>query len=266
MLACARVAASSHCATNFPPHTATLADPIHARLIWALGAANAQLAALEALGDEATLEQLEAAPDTDGAGARKDEARSQLEALRELEELVKGCKGTVSEAVARRAQELGVGDAPPPKQPRGPKKKKGPRASEVAPRLPYWRYTSIDGVEIRVGRRAEDNDDLSCGAQHRDGADWWMHAAGCPGSHVVIRTHDDAPPKGTITDAAALAAKYSKARQRGRTPVTLCRCRQISKPRGAKAGLVQIRGDARTVRTDVFAEASRLKRLEETKH
>lgn len=202
----------------------------------------------------------------DAAAARVSDARQKLEALRDLEAAARACAGEgVSDEVAAAALALGVGDAPPPKQPRGPKRKKGPPASSVAPRKPYWRYTSADGVEIRVGRRAADNDELSCDPAHRDAADWWLHAAGCPGSHVVIRTHADDVPKETLADAAALAAKNSKARQRGKAPVTLCRCRQVSKPRGAKAGLVQLSGDVRTVKSDVSAEGARLERLEATK-
>lgn len=129
-------------------------------------------------------------------------------------------------------------------------------------------YTSVDGVEIRVGRGSADNDKLSCDPQYRDsqvrerccvavhvrgtssvammratsrvlqrrcrvgapvcpleGAerrrrrrrrqDWWLHVAGHPGSHVVIRSHDNNLPLAlpeTLRDAAVLAAKHSKVR------------------------------------------------------
>ena len=45
----------------------------------------------------------------------------------------------------------------------------------------------MGSAEIRVGKGAGDNDKLSLEPEHRDGHDWWLHAAGCPGSHVVIR-------------------------------------------------------------------------------
>ena len=84
------------------------------------------------------------------------------------------------------AEALGVGDAPPKRPPRPAKKQKvkGPRPT---PRLPYRVFTSDGGAEIRVGKTASDNDSLSCDPAHRDGDDWWLHAAGCPGSHVVVR-------------------------------------------------------------------------------
>ena len=78
-------------------------------------------------------------------------------------------------------------------------------------KLCTWTFTSADGVDIRVGRTSSDNDEVSCNPECRDSKDWWMHAAGCPGSHVVIRyTGDEGPPRETVTDAALLAAVNSK--------------------------------------------------------
>jgi hypothetical protein len=34
--------------------------------------------------------------------------------------------------------------------------------------------------------------------EYTDSADWWMHVAGCAGSHVVIRCHDDQLPEVSI--------------------------------------------------------------------
>ena len=45
----------------------------------------------------------------------------------------------------------------------------------------------------------------------------------------------------------------------------MVRCRQVSKPRGAKPGLVQLSGDVRTVSVCVKDEADRLERLTATK-
>uniref|UniRef100_A0A7S1BVA7 NFACT RNA-binding domain-containing protein n=1 Tax=Corethron hystrix TaxID=216773 RepID=A0A7S1BVA7_9STRA len=157
---------------------------------------------------------------------------------------------------------LEVTDAPPVRPPPGPKKPKGPRAS-ASVRLPYRRFYAESGVEIRVGKSAEDNDVLSTAPEHRDSVDWWMHASGCPGSHVVIRTHGT-PEKEVVEDAAALAASYSKFKGQRRVKVNLCRCREVSKPPGAKPGLVMIRGDVRTVTVDTKEAAARLKRLDET--
>jgi hypothetical protein len=56
-----------------------------------------------------------------------------------------------------------------------------------------------------------------------------------------------------------------KAAQNRKSGVTLVRCRQVSKPRGAKAGLVHLSGDVRTVTVNIPNEMERLKRLELTK-
>ena len=83
---------------------------------------------------------------------------------------------------------------------------------------------------------------------------------------MVIRyVGDDGPPKETTTDAALLAAKHSKATQTGKAKVSMVRCRQVSKPRGAKPGLVQLSGEVRTVTVCVKDEAARLERLAATK-
>jgi len=159
--------------------------------------ANADLAELEACEDAAPVrEQLETAQ----------ERIAQLAELEHGLEGVKNAKDPAYPALCRLATDLGVGDQPPPRPERGPKKAKGKKPS---PRKPYWTFVSADGIQIRVGRAASDNDVLSCNPEHRDGQDWWMHAAMCPGSHVVIRSHADLPSE-TITDAAVLAAKYSK--------------------------------------------------------
>jgi len=182
--------------------------------------------------------------------------------LAELERLEEDLRGTknLSEELAGRARDLGVSDKPPPSPPRGPGKTKGPRGA-VAPRKPYKTYVSSDGIEIRVGRTAKDNDLLSLKPEFRDSRNWWLHASGCPGSHVVIRCVEEDLPKDTVLDAAALAAKYSKA-SGSRVKVSLTRCRNISKPPGAKPGLVNLSGDVRTVKVDMRTEASRLERLE----
>ncbi len=206
--------------------------------------------------------------------AKLEAEQGRLHALNELEAelaLVKPKEGvTAGSALEVTLLELGVNDAPPPQAPRGPKKPKGPKGAgqPKGPRKPYRSYASADGVEIRVGRTAKDNDELSVSSARESPRCWWMHAAGCPGSHVVIQCEgeDDgvALPKATVLDAAVLAANYSKAAGSRRVKVSLTRCRSVSKPAGAKPGLVNINGgDVRTVTVDMKAEAPRLARLQE---
>ena len=238
-----------------------------------LGKAEERAAACEAKQDElmarddTPLEELEALPN---CAELRQAVDSALERITKLQELSDGLQSVRSAEDARfselvlLATALDVGDAPPARPP--PKKKvKGPRPNK-GPRIPYRTYVSAGGAEIRVGRTAADNDLLSCDPAHRDSADWWLHASGCPGSHVTIRAETlggaGELPEEVELDAAILAAKYSKAQQTGKVPVNLCQARQVSKPLGAKPGLVQLSGDVRTVRIDWRYEQKRLERLE----
>ena len=99
--------------------------------------------------------------------------------------------------------------------------------------------------------------------EHRDGADWWMHASGCPGSHVVIRSHDENVNEDVVKDAAALAARQSKCTG-SVIKVSMVRCRNVTKPRGAKAGLVQLSGNIRTISVRMTEAEARLDRLDST--
>lgn len=215
--------------------------------------------------DNPALDDLEALPNCE---ALRQAAAEQLAEVEELQKLSDGLHATSSAedpgfvGLAALAERLGVGDEPPPRPP--PKKKaKGPRPSK-APRVPYRTYRVTEGAEVRVGRTAADNDQLSCDPAHRDGRDWWLHAAGCAGSHVVVRAGElgDDLPAEVAMDAAVLAARYSKAPQSGVASVNLCRARQVSKPAGAKPGLVQLSGDVRTLRVEWRREKQRLERLE----
>jgi predicted ribosome quality control (RQC) complex YloA/Tae2 family protein len=104
---------------------------------------------------------------------------------------------------------------------------------------PYRTFV-VDGFEILVGRGEDDNDTLTFDVAEPH--DLWLHVAGgTAGSHVVIRNPDQGEvPRSVVEAAAAAAAWYSKARGAPRVEVHLCRASDVSKPRGAPAGLVQL--------------------------
>jgi predicted ribosome quality control (RQC) complex YloA/Tae2 family protein len=104
------------------------------------------------------------------------------------------------------------------------------------------RASSIEGFEVLVGRGDRENDALTF--RIAEPRDFWLHVAGCPGSHVVVRNPDDLPelPKAVLDGAARLAAFHSKARNRsGKVDVHVCRVADIAKVRGAPAGEVRLR-------------------------
>jgi predicted ribosome quality control (RQC) complex YloA/Tae2 family protein len=104
---------------------------------------------------------------------------------------------------------------------------------------PYRTFV-VEGWEILVGRGEADNDHLTFDVAQPD--DLWLHVAGgTPGSHVIVRNPDKGVvPKSVIDVAAAAAAYYSKARGAPRVEVHVCFARDVKKPRGAPAGLVEI--------------------------
>jgi predicted ribosome quality control (RQC) complex YloA/Tae2 family protein len=103
-----------------------------------------------------------------------------------------------------------------------------------------YRTLRIGGFEVLVGRGDEDNDHLTFDVAEPQ--DLWLHVAGgAAGSHVVVRNPEGVPvPPEVVQGAAAAAAWYSKARAAARVEVHYCRAGDVSKPRGAPPGLVQL--------------------------
>ena len=109
------------------------------------------------------------------------------------------------------------------------------RAARPAP--PYRSYTSSGGLEIRVGRGARRNDDLTF--RHSRPMDVWLHARHAAGAHVILRwTRPERPPAADLEEAAVLAANHSGARASGTVPVDWTRRKWVRKPRGAPPGAV----------------------------
>jgi hypothetical protein len=103
--------------------------------------------------------------------------------------------------------------------------------------LPYRVYLTSGGLEVRVGRSARHNDELTF--HHSAPGDIWLHARSVPGSHVILRWRfQDAPPARDLLEAATLAALYSKARSSALVPVDWTRRKHVRKPRGAAPGAV----------------------------
>jgi predicted ribosome quality control (RQC) complex YloA/Tae2 family protein len=103
-----------------------------------------------------------------------------------------------------------------------------------------YRTILVEGWEVLVGRGDEDNDYLTFTVG--EPRDLWLHVAGgTAGSHVVVRNPEGSEvPREVVEKAAALAAWYSKSRGAPRVEVHYCRVSDVSKPRGAPAGLVQL--------------------------
>ena len=70
------------------------------------------------------------------------------------------------------------------------------------------------------------------------GNDWWFHAKGIPGSHVIVKTEGKELPDRTFEEAAALAAYYSSARDSDKVEIDYVERKHVKKPGGAKPGFV----------------------------
>lgn len=114
------------------------------------------------------------------------------------------------------------------------------REAKPAPRLPYRTFLSADGLRILVGKGNADNDELTLRIAGPN--DIFLHVRGTPGAHVIVPLGKGGEiPEQTLLDAASLALHYSKMRNAGAADVTWTPRRCVSKPRGAKPGLVQVR-------------------------
>ena len=122
---------------------------------------------------------------------------------------------------------------------RKPAVKEKLKAKETPVSTVARKFTSSDGFEILVGKRAKDNDVLTF--RIAKSLDTWMHAADYPGSHVVVRNPNRKEiPQRTLHEAAQLAAFYSQGKSQPKAAVHYTQKKFVNKPKGAVAGLVSL--------------------------
>jgi hypothetical protein len=155
----------------------------------------------------------------------------------------------------RRAQAPSVGldapgtaaSAPAPKEGAAGEARAGgarewPFAHEGGEYKDVARFLSSDGYTLLRGKNAKGNHGL---LRIGKGHDYWLHADGGPGAHVIIRrAHAEDPvPERTLREAAALALEKSWRSGEGGGTVMLALLRHVHGLKGAKAGTVRV--DAR---------------------
>ena len=99
-----------------------------------------------------------------------------------------------------------------------------------------FHYISSDGYHMYVGKNNFQNEDLTF--KVAVGNDWWFHAKGVPGSHVIVKTNGDTLPDATFEEAARLAAYYSKNRGAEKAEIDYVERKFVKKVAGAKPGFV----------------------------
>lgn len=114
-------------------------------------------------------------------------------------------------------------------------RRKGGAKKEKITSKPFH-YISSDGFHMYVGKNNFQNDELTF--KFAVGNDWWFHAKGQPGSHVIVRTEGAELPDATFEEAARLAAHYSKGRGQEKVEIDYTEKKNVKKPGGAKPGFV----------------------------
>lgn len=99
-----------------------------------------------------------------------------------------------------------------------------------------FHYVSSDGFDIYVGKNNYQNDELTF--KFATGNDWWFHAKGIPGSHVILKNDGREIPDTTFEEAGRLAAYYSKGRGQEKVEIDYTPKKNIKKTPGGKPGFV----------------------------
>ncbi len=99
-----------------------------------------------------------------------------------------------------------------------------------------FHYISSDGFHIYVGKNNLQNEELTF--KFATGGDWWFHAKGMPGSHVIVKSGGEELPDSTFEEAARLAAYYSKGKGQEKVEIDYVEKKHVKKPNGSKPGFV----------------------------
>lgn len=99
-----------------------------------------------------------------------------------------------------------------------------------------FHYISSDGYHMYVGKNNFQNEELTF--KFATGNDWWFHAKGVPGSHVIVKSEGDEMPDRTFEEAGKLAAYYSKSKGQEKVEIDYIQKKHVKKPSGTKPGFV----------------------------
>lgn len=99
-----------------------------------------------------------------------------------------------------------------------------------------FHYLSSDGYHIYVGKNNYQNDELTF--KFATGNDWWFHAKGMPGSHVIVKSNNEELPDRVFEEAGKLAGYYSNGRNSEKVEIDYLQKKNVKKPNGAAPGFV----------------------------
>jgi predicted ribosome quality control (RQC) complex YloA/Tae2 family protein len=116
-----------------------------------------------------------------------------------------------------------------------------------------FKHYLVDGkYNVFVGKDSKNNDLLTTKFAKQN--DYWFHARGASGSHVVLRVENtkEPIPKNILKKAAALSAYHSKAKTSGMVPVAYTFKKYVVKKKGDPAGTVHLlREDVLIVKPEI---------------
>ena len=101
----------------------------------------------------------------------------------------------------------------------------------------YLTFKTSGGYTVYCGKNNVANDYLTFKKAER--GDWWFHAKNTPGSHVImVASGLEEPSAEDFTEAATIAAVYSKAGEGAAAEIDYTLVRHIKKPPASKPGFV----------------------------
>ncbi len=100
-----------------------------------------------------------------------------------------------------------------------------------------FHYISSDGFHMYVGKNNFQNEELTF--KFAAGNDWWFHAKGMAGSHVIVKLGSaEEMPDRTFEEAGMLAGYYSKGKELDKVEIDYIQKKHIKKPNSSKPGFV----------------------------
>lgn len=188
------------------------------------------------------------------AGVRADATRALVTEIRQLQELadelIDGDPTLLTEKLPTQLRREWSRVEPTSEHHLSGTSKQERRKKQRHRRLPYRSYSSPSGHEIRVGRGARDNDELTLRLSR--GNDLFLHVRGRPGAHVIVCRPGKNPSPALLLLAAQLALANSGIGDGDRAEVLWTRVKEVRKPRGMAPGAVLLRSEK-----VLYVEASR---------
>ena len=114
--------------------------------------------------------------------------------------------------------------------------KKNRNAKKEKVKSKPFHYISKHGYDIFVGKNNFQNEELTF--KVATGNDWWFHAKGIPGSHVIVKSNNEELPDEVFEEAGRLAGFYSKGRESDKIEIDYLQKKNIKKPNGSAPGFV----------------------------